>query len=234
MQVGRRHAFRLGLVSAFSLGLQGLTGSGARAAADDNPATADDILQRLIDGNQRYAAGSPSRPNQSVQRRLDVAPHQHPYAVVLTCADSRVTPELIFDTGIGDLFVARVAGNIAADPLAGSIEYAVEHFNTKLVMVLGHQRCGAVSATMDAVLSGDDVEGPLGSIVDAIRPAVALAQNEQGDLLDNAIRANIDVAVDRLRSLEPLLADAVRQGELTVVGAYYSLDTGVVELTNLG
>src|SRR5688572_29208115 len=188
--------------------------------------TADQALQMLMEGNKRYVAAKMLRPNQSVQRRGEVAKDQSPFAVILGCSDSRVPPEIVFDQGLGDLFVIRLAGNVLSDEALGSIEYAATHLGARLVLVLGHERCGAV----DAAVKGGEAEGHLGSIVEAIRPAVAAAKGEPGDLLDNAVKGNVRRVVAQLRSSEPVLAKRVNEGKVRVAGARYDLDTGKVTL----
>jgi len=182
------------------------------------------FVQRLLDGNRRYVDGKPSHPNQTLERRKHVAKGQHPFAVVLSCSDSRVPPEIIFDQGIGDLFVVRVAGNIVDDAGLGSIEYAVEHLHASLIVVLGHERCGAV----EAAVKGGEAPGRIKSLVEAIRPAVEKSKGEPGDLAENAMRANVRLVVDHLKASKPILEHLVHKGTLTVVGARYDLDDGQV------
>jgi len=182
------------------------------------------FVQRLLDGNRRYVDGKPSHPNQTLERRKHVAKGQHPFAVVLSCSDSRVPPEIIFDQGIGDLFVVRVAGNIVDDAGLGSIEYAVEHLHASLIVVLGHERCGAV----EAAVKGGEAPGRIKSLVEAIRPAVEKSKGEPGDLAENAMRANVRLVVDHLKASKPILEHFVHKGTLTVVGARYDLDDGQV------
>jgi carbonic anhydrase len=181
-------------------------------------------LQSLIDGNQRFASGHPLHQNQDSQRRSDVAGEQHPFAIVVGCSDSRVPPEIIFDQGLGDLFVVRSAGNIVDDQALGSIEYAVEHLHAHVIVVLGHDNCGAVKAAVD----GGDVPGHIGSITAAIAPAVETARHDPGDLLDNAINENVLRVVNQIKTSEPILSHEVEAGQLTVVGARYNLSTGTV------
>jgi len=186
----------------------------------------DKALQKLMDGNNRYVSAQMSHPNQTPARRSEVIEGQHPFAVIVGCSDSRVPPEIIFDQGLGDLFVVRLAGHVLNDEATGSIEYAVEHLGTRLVMVLGHDKCGAVNATVQ----GGEAPGHIGSIVNAIKPAVDRAKNQPGDLLENAIRENVAMVVDQLRSSSPLLAHLVKDGILKIIGAYYRLDDGKVTL----
>lgn len=184
-----------------------------------------------MEGNRRAVAAMALRPNQTSARRLEVAQGQKPFAAILGCSDSRVPLEIIFDQGFGDLFVVRVAGNIANRPVViGSIEFAVQHLDVPLVMVLGHEQCGAVEATIEAVVHQAEVHGQMHVLVDAIQPAVYRVQGRPGDLLDNAGRANVEIETERLRSAEPILATMVRLGKLKIVGGWYNLVTGEVEI----
>lgn len=188
--------------------------------------SADQSLRMLQEGNERYAAGRLSYPNQNAARRAEVAAGQHPIAAVPSCADSRVPPELIFDCGLGDLLVVRVAGNIADNAIAGSLEYAVEHLHVSLIVVLGHQKCGAVSAAVQ----GGSPKTHIDSLIDAINPAVAAVKGKTGDIIDNAIRANVMRVVDQLKADPPILTKELREGKLKIVGGVYSLDTGRMTL----
>jgi carbonic anhydrase len=185
----------------------------------------DEALERLMEGNKRYAAGKPLHPHQDPDRRREVTQGQQPFAVILGCSDSRIPPEIIFDQGLGDIFVIRVAGNVVDDIALGSIEYAVDHLGTALVVVLGHGRCGAVTATVQ----GGEAHGHVASIAKAIAPAVERAKDRPGDLLDNAIKANTEIVRDRIKS-SPLLAQAVDKGNISVIGAYYDIHSGEVEI----
>jgi carbonic anhydrase len=191
-------------------------------------AEANDVvspLARLREGNERFAAGELARAHQTLERRSEVARGQHPLAVIVGCADSRVPPELVFDQGLGDLFVVRCAGNVLGDAALGSIEYAVEHLGCELVVVLGHERCGAV----EAVLKGGALPGHLAAFVPAIQPSATAAKKLGGDALDQAVRLNALRIATELRVSEPLLAEHVHGGSLTVVAARYDLDTGEIE-----
>lgn len=183
-------------------------------------------LQRLIDGNKRFTDSKPMHGNQTRERRSEVAKGQKPFAVVVTCSDSRVPPEIIFDQGLGDLFVIRTAGNIIDDIGLGSIEYAVEHLGVQLIVVLGHERCGAV----DAAVKGGHAEGHIQNLIEAIRPVVEKEKNNKGDLLDNSVKANVQMVVKQLNSSEPILKEFVHEKKLTIVGARYDLDDGVVTI----
>ena len=186
--------------------------------------SADSALQKLTDGNKRYMTGEFLHPNQSAQRRTEVAKSQHPFTIILSCSDSRVPPEVIFDQGLGDLFIIRVAGNVVNDEVLGSIEYAAEHLGAHLVVVLGHQRCGAV----DAAIKDGEVPGHIKSLVDAIMPAVEKAKGEPGNLLENAINENVAMVVEKLKTSEPILEHLVHDGDLKIIGAVYNLDDGKV------
>lgn len=214
------------------LGNEAITKLETEAAALEQPPPSSgdpkkDALVQLVVGNLRYIAGTVKHPHQSVQRRLDLTAGQQPIAAILSCSDSRVPPEVIFDQGLGDLFVIRVAGNTAGfrDVLA-SLEYAVEHLKVPLVMVLGHQKCGAVTAA----LQGTKFEGNLADLMNALKPAVEYSKNKPGDQLESAIRANVTLARQQVMEEAPLVAEAVAAGHVDVVGAYYSLETGKVDL----
>ena len=200
--------------------------AGTAAAAGGPGISTDQTLQKLTDGNRRYVAAKSVHPNQTAARRADVAEGQHPFAVIVSCSDSRVPPEVVFDQGVGDLFVVRVAGHIVDDVALGSIEYAVAHLGAPLIVVLGHERCGAV----DAAVKGGEAHGHIGSLVEAIQPAVKKAKGRPGDALDNAVRANVKYVVGKLRSAGPFLDARVRKGALKIVGARYDLDDGKVEV----
>lgn len=187
-------------------------------------------LQMLMEGNQRYVEMKQRYPNQSVERRAEVAENQKPFASILSCSDSRVPAEIIFDQGLGDLFMVRVAGNILSEVLLASLEFSTKVLGTPLVMVLGHSKCGAVAATLDAVEKGWLPPGHLDSLVETIKPAAILSQNQPGKWLDNAIKANVLMTVGQLKSSAPILIELVREGRLKIVGAVYDLDSGCVEI----
>ena len=176
----------------------------------------DDALKMLMEGNARFVAAKAEHPAQSAERRAEVAKGQAPFAVVLGCADSRLSPEILFDRGLGDLFVVRVAGNIADDAVIGSIEYAVEHLHAPLVMVLGHEKCGAVQAAIDTAAQMGDAPGHLGALTKPIQPAVAQAKTQGGDLLDTAIIANVGNVTAQLKMSEPVLAHMVHDEHIKV------------------
>lgn len=189
--------------------------------------TPDQALEQLMAGNQRFVASKRLNPHQNVARLAEVASSQAPFAAILSCADSRVVPEIAFDQGIGDLFVVRVAGNLAIVEDIASEEFAVGVLGAPLLMVLGHERCGAVKAALD----GGELPGVIESLVLAIRPAVQASEGESGDRLTNAVKANVRLQVQRLQN-SSVIASAVKNGKLKVIGAYYDLDTGTISLVS--
>ena len=189
-----------------------------------------EALQRLVDGNARYAREVVQGPNRSAARRVAVAPKQYPFASILSCADSRVPPEVIFDQGIGDLFVVRVAGNILDDVVQASLEYSVEVLGVQLVMVLGHSACGAVAAAIDMVEKGAVLPGALPALGDAIAPAVKSVSGMPGDPVANAVNANVTLNVARCASEKVLYGPRVSNGSVMVVGGVYDLASGEVKL----
>jgi carbonic anhydrase len=193
------------------------------AVVDETPSGTP--LQQLMAGNERFASGHPLHPYQGEERRTEVAGGQEPIAIIVGCSDSRVPPEIVFDQGLGHLFVVRTAGEVVGDQAMGSIEYAVEHLHAHLVVVLGHDKCGAVKATID----GGEAPGHIGSIVQAIAPAVEKAKSEPGDLLDNAINENVLRIVEQIKTSQPILAHDVERNKLLVVGARYNLSPGTVQ-----
>ncbi len=188
--------------------------------------TAAEALDKLMAGNQRFVEGRPVHPRQELERRAALAKGQTPFAIVLTCSDSRVAPELYFDQGLGDLFVIRNAGNVIDDHALGSMEYAFEHLGARLVIVVGHSKCGAVSAAV----GGGHAPGHVQSIVDSIAPAALEVKDAPGDKVDNAVRANARRVAESASRSEPILAEAVHDGKLTVLSARYDLETGKIEI----
>lgn len=186
---------------------------------------AADAIMRLKAGNQRYAEGKTVNAVVDAETRRSLVGAQQPFAAVLGCSDSRAIPELIFDAGIGELFVVRVAGNVINSVNNGSLEYAVEHLGVELIVVLGHQNCGAVSATLE------DYQGPghIHSIVEAISEAIEEVKGLPGDPLLNAVHANAKRMARLLRATQPILSTAVQQGELRIEPAYYDFEHGRVE-----
>ncbi len=195
-----------------------------------------EALDRLREGNRRFVAETRNQETPASQsRRRELAAGQEPFAIILGCSDSRVPAELVFDQGLGDLFVIRVAGNIVAPSQVGSVEFAAERFHTRLVVVLGHSKCGAILATLEELRRrSEDQSRNLRSIVDRIRPSVAgllrtdLARDEDA-LVEEAVRANIRFSADHLRHGSEVLEQLILTNGLMVVGAEYCLDTGVVD-----
>jgi carbonic anhydrase len=203
----------------------------ARHAAPQHSAPAalapEKALARLMAGNKRHVQHREVHPDMQVKRRHILATEgQHPFAIVLGCADSRVPPELLFDQGLGDMFVLRDAGNVIDDEMLGSIEYAVAHLGVRLVMVLGHEKCGAVSAAV----AGAEAPGHLKTVLDAIHPAVVDSASEPGDKVHNCVVANARRTARLIRESEPVLKAMSATGALLVVAADYDLYSGKVTL----
>ena len=209
------------------------------AAAAPNPATAakveplaanaDQALQLLRDGNQRFVQNHAEHVDDNLQRRMAVSSTQRPFATILGCVDSRVPIELIFDRGFGDLVVIRSAGEVLDRSVVGSLEFGVAELNTPLLMVLGHQRCGALTAAVKAFDTHETQPGDLEYLVDALTPAVRQVTGQPGDRVTNAVRANVALTVAQLRT-SPVLAQAESTGKVKMVGGYYDLDTGKVDV----
>ncbi|MEG4210542.1 carbonic anhydrase [Microcoleus sp. S13_B4] len=204
--------------------------AGAELAAPEpviaqNDSTPDAALQKLIDGNKRFVESKRQNPHQDFGRLTEVAKTQKPFACILGCADSRFPSEIIFDQGFGDLFVCRVAGNLATPEEIGSLEFGTLVLGAKVLIVVGHERCGAVTAT----IKGDQVPGQISSLIDAIKPAVESSKNQPGDRLENAIKANVILQAKRLKE-SPVISKLIEEKKLKVVGGYYDLDTGTVTI----
>jgi len=225
---------------------------GADPAHSDQPIVAPaEAITRLKEGNARFTSGKP-QPDESseerafmarnsyenvgmtflgmtadqvAKRRAELAKSQHPFAAILSCSDSRVPPEIVFDQGLGDLFIVRVAGNVINDENLGSIEYSVDHLGARLILVLGHQSCGAVKAARETIAAKSKAPGHIESLVTAIKPVVEATAKED---LDATIKANVKHVVQALRSSTPILKAEVDSGKIQVIGGYYSLDTGAV------
>ncbi len=208
---------RLFMAAFLSVSL--LAGDGPQAPEPDQ------LWTGLLEGNRRFVSNQAVHPHQDAATRAALAASQKPNVVVLACADSRVAPEVVFDQGLGVLFVVRVAGNIPDDHILGSIEYAVEHLGSRLIVVLGHERCGAVSAAV----KGGHVEGHVASLLEALAPAVASTKEMRGDQVENAMRANVIRSADQIRTAPPLLRRWVAEGKIKVLGARYDLGSGTVE-----
>lgn len=188
--------------------------------------TPDAALARLMAGNQRFVSGQTRHPQQSINRVHKLTQSQSPFAIVLGCADSRVPGEVIFDQGLGNIFDVRVAGNIVTPEVLGSIEYAVAYLKTPLLVVLGHERCGAVSAAVQ----GGEFAGSISSLVKAIAPAVARVKGRAGNMVENVVVANVQYQVEKLQQSSTMIQEAVRAGKLKIVGGRYDLDEGTVTL----
>lgn len=227
--LSRRELLRL---SGLAAGAGGLTLAADGRAADPPPdRDPDAVLARLLDGNKRFARGEPAHPGRKPADFAPLAEGQAPLAAIVGCADSRVAPEVLFDQGVGDLFVVRVAGNVisgAGATVKGSIEYAVAELGVRLVLVLGHDQCGAVKAALKHISDNDPLPGAIADLVGTIRPAAEAVQGKPGNVLDNAIRANVERGVERLKGLDPILAGPVKAGKVKVVGAVYGLRDGKV------
>lgn len=234
--ISRRHM--IGATGA--LGASALIGGGAALAQDSDggltPAplaselTPDQALELLQEGNAAFLRGDQTRVLTSAQRRLDLATGQNPFAAYVTCSDSRVPPELLFGRGLGELFIIRNAGNTVDTVALGSIEYAVAVLKVPLVVVMGHQNCGAVKAATEVVTDNATFPGSIGPMIEPIIPAVLAARSEEGDLLDNSVKSNVRRVVKQLREqTDPIMLDPLRDGRLKVVGAYYDLSEGRVD-----
>ncbi len=229
----RRDFLKLGMTGAFGMMLTAsdLLWRVEQAKAAEIPSTSpeslnpDAALQKLMQGNQRFVQHQPQYPDQSALRLQEVAQAQHPFATILSCADSRVPAEIVFDQGIGDIFDVRIAGNIATSEAIGSIEYAVVLLGSPLLMVMGHERCGAVTAAVQ----NQSLLGDIGTFVKAIKPAVEKVKDQSGDAVENAVVANVQYQLERLKRSQ-LLTEQVRSGKLKIVGGRYDLDTGKVSI----
>jgi carbonic anhydrase len=211
-------------IAALALVLSSLGNSFAAGLSEVSP---DEALNRLLQGNARFVSGhlTHAGPEQIAEARGAVSQGQSPFAVIVGCSDSRVGPEIVFDQGVGDLFVVRTAGEVVDSAALGSIEYAVKHLGSTLIVVLGHERCGAVAAAV----AGAKEPGHIAAVINAIEPAVKQTRGQPGDPVENAVRAQaLDVA-KQLQEAEPILAKRVQSGKLKIVAARYDLDTGKIE-----
>ncbi len=191
-----------------------------------NTISVDKAIELLREGNERFVSQARVLPNQSAERRNEVKSGQTPFAVVLGCADSRVPPEILFDRGIGDLFIVRVAGNILTGEVLGSIEYAVDHLGVQFILVLGHEGCGAAAAA----LKGGPPEGHIRLLTKAIQPCVKAALQCPGDPLENVVRLHVQRVVSRMKRASPILKERVENGAAAVRGGIYRLESGLVEI----
>ena len=226
-RLSRRDFLKASGLTAVSLALAAC--APAQAPTEGPVTNADEALQRLMEGNERYVANKSTDLNESQSRRAELAQGQKPFATIFSCVDSRVPPELIFDRGLGDLFVIRTAGHVIDNAVLGSLEFGVAELKIPLLMVLGHEKCGAVKATVEAVEKNATAEGDINWLVEGIRPAVEEVKSQSGDLLDNAVKANVTLTVERLKG-SAILSEALEKSELQIVGGRYDLDTGMVEI----
>jgi len=223
--VGHRKT-KLKMLGVLALALLSVATARSLMAAGNEPSMpADQALKLLLEGNQRFVAGKMEHPNQAPDRRTEVAKGQHPFASVLACADSRTAPEIVFDRGLGDLFTVRVAGNVADKVVIESLDYSVKNLGVRLVMVLGHTKCGAVIAAVE----NHDKSGDLGAMLSELRPAVAASKGMPGDPVLNAVRENVILIVQKLSTSAELSA-MVKSGELKIVGGVYDLDSGTIDM----
>ena len=198
-----------------------------------NNSIADGVLNRLLAGNRRFAHGAGARPDTTRERRVHVASAPTPFAMILGCCDSRVPPELVFDCGLGDLFVVRSAAHTIGHTVLASLEFGVTELHIPFLMVLGHEGCRAVEAAIESVVneaSGAFADAHMHTLVKALRRAVRQAKGQPGDLLQNTAQTHVELTVSRLQN-SLLLAQAVQSGNLTIVGACYGLESGLVEIT---
>jgi carbonic anhydrase len=238
--LARRNVLKLAGGFAASLAASGIYSPGAVAKEKpakekkappkpENTVSPDAALDRLMKGNGRYVDGVSKRHDFRHEREA-LAKGQNPFAGILSCADSRIAPEYAFDTGRGDLFVCRVAGNFANEDTIASFEYAIHVLNTPLLMVLGHEACGAVDAAIASIRDNSTLPGHLPSLVEALSPAVREAMKQSGSELGNAIRQNVVLNVEKLKTATPIISKAVEDGKVKIVGGIYSLGNGRVEL----
>lgn len=225
----RNFLSKLGM-GALALGASVLPTS--RAAEPEQSMSPDEALEILKTGNRAFLAGKVNPEAASAERRLEIARGQHPFAVLVGCSDSRVSPEILFERQLGELFTVRNAGNTVEDFSAlGSIEYAVLELSVPLILVLGHEKCGAVAAAVSIVTENTEFPGSIGAMVEPILPAVLAVRDQPGDLLDNAVRENVRRIVARLKTSDTLLNGPMAEGRLKIVGARYDLDTGEVDFS---
>lgn len=240
----KRSFLKLAVSSALGLGISGAgiaraettkapsTSSAKILPEPENVLTPDQALERLMEGNRRHGSGKSITSLDLHTPHDPLVKGQNPYAAILGCADSRVGPEQCFDESHGDLFVARVAGNYVTVDFLATLEYAVAVLHTPLIMVLGHEGCGAVRAAIDAIDKNEQFPGHIQTMATALSPAARAARNMPGVLYDNAVRMNVILAVNELKNSTPILSQAVKDKKIRVVGGVYRLGTGLVELVS--
>lgn len=231
--IDRRSFLKLGAASTLGLSM---AASGAHLGDNykipplpRNMLTPDEALARLMAGNKRYVSGKSNPPNFTTDRAA-LTKGQNPYATILGCSDSRVSPEFCFDEQRGDLFVARVAGNYLTPDFVATLEYSAAILHTPIIMVLGHESCGAAKAAIDAVEKNEQFPGHIQLLASALAPAVRAAKSMPGDHYENAIRMNVVLNVERLKRKTPIITQVAKAKELKIVGGVYSLKTGEVKL----
>jgi carbonic anhydrase len=235
---GRRNFLKLIGVGSAGIAASGLILNGEEAIAQQpskprttpekkpKPVSPDEALQKLLRGNQRFVDGKRENPNQSKLRLMETSVAQYPYASILGCADSRVPSEIVFDQGLGDLFVVRVAGNVGSQTAIGSLEFASAVLGSQLIVVMGHAKCGAVLAA----IKNEPLPGRIGVFVEEIKPAVESVREKTGDIEKNSIIANVQYQVKELSTSSTILGGLIKQGKLKIVGGVYDLATGKVTL----
>ncbi len=228
-QSRRNFLTKLG-VGALALGA-GATQEGYASEEVAQEFTPDEALEMLKKGNQEFLAGNVNPEAASAMRRLEIASGQKPFAILVGCSDSRVSPEILFGRRLGELFIVRNAGNVVDLAALGSIEYGVLELAIPLIIVLGHEKCGAVEAAVSIVEENTEFPGSIGLMVAPILPAVLAMREEPGDLLDNAVRENVRRIVERLSNSEDVLTEPLEAGRLKIVGARYDLDSGEVDFS---
>ena len=234
--IGRRNLLKLAGASGLGLAATGAGGFiwGAREAVAPQDAVAqgrpqpinpDAALARVVEGNKRFVEDK--RQNLQARLRLqETAIAQYPFASILSCADSRVPAEIVLDQGLGDLFVVRVAGNVASQTAIGSLEFSTAVLGTQLILVVGHERCGAVVAAVE----GNPLPGRMGIFVEEIKPAVRLVRGKAGDAVENSVVANVQYQVEKLKETSTILSNLIREGKLKIVGGRYDLDSGALTI----
>ncbi|UZJ62285.1 carbonic anhydrase [Pseudomonas sp. KU26590] len=208
-----------------------ITAFAALPASPRTALTADQALETLREGNKAFVSGKETKIETNRERRLEIAKGQTPFCVLISCSDSRVPPELLFGRGLGELFIVRNAGNTVDTTALGSIEYAVSQLGVPLIVVMGHEKCGAVAAAVSVVEDNAVYPGAIGEMIEPIIPAVLLAKAKNtNNLLEDSVKSNVQRTVKRLRTAsEPTLVNPIKEGKVRVVGAYYSLENGQVE-----